>query len=466
MKTPQKTIMFCTCLALLPGNAAKAAPAVQGFDVMYEGLPPVTDPVINPVDKPGIFKSIEAGDRPGLLTIRAEILARSPYSAIDQYLVDLADAGLARINGDFRASDAALDRGLRDVGRHADTSHEINAILLLGESIRRGNFLLRGDVPGWINHGAWLERTYFAPTRAFFKLPNLKFPNLTLITPLVPASKVPEQSILPSDDEQLPLRSSGNRVDGQRAIDVEVQANLFGTSEWVVLDTGSANGMIPASYVARFHLPVIARSSRISDGFSQNIQANFVIVPEIKLGKTILRNQLFSVSAFPRPVLGLAQLGQLRHLTIDSQRIRFGTHAPFDCRDPLRASSAIAGVEFRLLFPYLLDGTEKMAVLDTGDNSPSVLSIRTKALPASLNASAQKKTLVTVAGPVAYRTVSTTANVQFTHFAAQASIKYIQSPMEDILIPSGILRLARFSLDMNERVACLMPVQVSSALHN
>ncbi|GEL54897.1 hypothetical protein ABO01nite_29040 [Asaia bogorensis NBRC 16594] len=449
-------------IVLLPGSPqARATPRVQGFIVSTSWAPPITDPVIDPVDKRGIVAAIKAGNQPALMAIRDRMVQNAPLSSVDQYLVSLADAGLARINGDFTASNAALDRGLRLVGHHADTTQELNALLLLGESLRYGNLFLSGDLSGWIERAAWLERVYFAPIRAFYKLPNLKFPNLTLLTPLVPASSITNPSVIASDEEQMPLLVTNDDNDGRRVIDVQVQATFFGKSDWALLDTGSLEGVIPRSYVTRYHLPVIARSKRGSDGFRRNMSVDYVIVPEIRLGRTVLKNQLFTVAPIPFPVLGLLQLGQLRHLTIDSAMLRFGPHAPFDCHEPLRAASLMTGVESRLIFPYELDGHEDTAALDTGDNTPSILSIRTPALPAHLAERAQLKSVTTVAGKVAYPTTTAPATVVFPDFTVQDRVKYIQSPMQDTLIPSGILNHARFSLDMTEHVACLTPDRVA-----
>lgn len=449
-------------IVLLPESPqAQATPRVQGFIVSTSWAPPITDPVIDPIDKGGIVAAIQAGNRPALVAIRNSMLQNAPLSSVDQYLVTLADAGLARINGDFTASNAALDQGLRLVGRHADTSQELNALLLLGEALRYGNLFLSGDLSGWIERTAWLERVYFAPIRAFYKLPNLKFPNLTLLTPLVPASSVTNPSVIASDEEQIPLLVTNDNNDGRRVIDVQVQATLFGRSDWTLLDTGSLEGVIPRSYLTRYHLPVIARSKRGSDGFQSNMPVDYVIVPEIRLGRTILKNQLFTVAPIPFPVLGLLQLGQLRHVTIDSAMLRFGPHAPFNCHEPLRMASVMTGVESRLIFPYEFDGQGKTAVLDTGDNATSILSIRTLTLPAHLAERAQLKSLTTIAGKVAYRTTTARATVIFPGFTAQDRVKYIQSPMQDTLIPSGILNHARFSLDMTEHVACLTPDRVA-----
>ncbi|WP_222546737.1 retropepsin-like aspartic protease [Asaia lannensis] len=452
-------LLILGCIVSLLGNPpAQATPRVQGFSVSTSWAPPITDPVIDPIDKGGIVAAIRAGNRPGLLAIRAHLAQNVPLSVIDQYLISLADAGLARINGDFPASNAALDRGLRIVGHHADTNQELNALLLLSESLRYGNLFLSGDLSGWIKRTAWLERVYFAPIRAFYKLPNLKFPNLTLLTPLVPASSITNSSVISSDDEQMPLLVTSDETDGRRTIDVQVQVTFFDRSEWALLDTGSLEGVIPASYVARYNLPVIARSKRGSDGFRRNMSVDYVIVPEIRLGRTILKNQLFTVAPIPFPVLGLLQLGQLRHLTIDSAMLRFGTHAPFNCHEPLRAASVMAGVESRLIFPYEFDGQEGTAAFDTGDNASSILSIRVPTLPAQLATSARMKALTTVAGKVSYRTATVPATVAFPNFTVQDRVKYIQSPMPDTLIPSGILNHARFSLDMTEHVACLSPL--------
>lgn len=139
-------------------------------------------------------------------------------------------------------------------------------------------------------------------------------------------------------------------TDGRHAIDVEVQATLFNTKSWIILDTGCPEGVIPTSYVARYHLPIVIKSNRGSDGFRHNISTDYVIVPEIRLGQTVLKNQLFSVAPIPYMVLGLSQLGQLRHLTIDKHMVRFGPRAPFDCREPLRMTSIMAGTEARLIF--------------------------------------------------------------------------------------------------------------------
>ncbi|WP_122038589.1 retropepsin-like aspartic protease [Asaia bogorensis] len=445
-------------LTLLLGNPqAQATPRVQGFAVSPFGIPPVTDPVIDPIDKDGIVASIRAGNQPALLAIRDRMAQKAPLSSVDQYLITLADAGLARINGDYTASNAALDRGLRLVGHHADTTQELNALLLLGESLRYGNLFLSSDLSGWIERTTWLEHVYFAPIRAFYELPNLKFPNLTLLTPLVPASSVTNPSVIASDEEQMPLLVTSNDNDGRHVIDVQVQATLFGQNDWALLDTGSLAGVIPRSYVTRYHLPVIVRSTRGSDGFRRNMSINYVIVPEVRLGKTVLKNQIFTVAPIPFPVLGLLQLGQLRHLTIDSAMLRFGPHAPFDCHEPLRMASVMAGVESRLIFPYERDGQKETAGLDTGDNATSILSIRTPTLPAHLAGRAQTKLLTTVAGKVTYRTTTAPATVAFPDFTVQDRIKYIQSSMPDTLIPSGILKHARLSLDMTEHVACLTP---------
>lgn len=442
---------------LLVCQQGQAAPRVQGFSVDYSRVAPVNTPIIDPVDKQGIIKAIQAGNEQRLVEIRGEIAANPTAPEIDQYLLSLVSAGLARINGDFAASNRALDRGLEVVGRHADTNHELNALLLLDESIRYGNLFLANDLAGWIKRTTWLENVYFSPIRRFYQLPNLQFPNLTLIKPLVPAASISNPSVIASDDEQLPLRVDHDRIDGQLPVDVRVQASILGETDWVLFDTATLKGVIPTEYVARHHLRVIASSERGSDGFNRNMHDDYVVVPEIRLGRTVLRNQLFSVAPIPFPVLGLLQLSQLRHLTIDAHTLRFGPHAPFDCHDPIHAASAIAGVEFRLLFPYSLEGREKTAVLDTGDNTPSVLAIRTRTLPAALQASARVKKLVTTAGKVSYRTATTPATVHFARFTAQDYIKYVQSPMQDDLIPNGILRHARFSLDMTDHVACLTP---------
>jgi len=121
----------------------------------------------------------------------------------------------------------------------------------------------------------------------------------------------------------------------------------------------------------------------------------------------------------------------------------------------------MTGVESRLIFPYEFDGQGKTAVLDTGDNATSILSIRILTLPAHLAERAQLKSLTTIAGKVAYRTTTARATVIFPGFTAQDRVKYIQSPMQDTLIPSGILNHARFSLDMTEHVACLTPDRVA-----
>lgn len=196
-------------IVFLPGHPqAQATPLVQGFSVDTSWPPPFSGPVIDPVDRQGIVAAIQAGNRPGLLAIRASLAQNTPQSVIGRYMITLADAGLARINGDYRASNAALDRGLRIVGHHADTSRELNALLFLNESLRYGNLFLSGDLSGWIERTAWLERVYFAPIRAFYKLPNLQFPNLTLLTPRVPALSITNPSAVASDDEQLPLRAT------------------------------------------------------------------------------------------------------------------------------------------------------------------------------------------------------------------------------------------------------------------
>jgi len=71
----------------------------------------------------------------------------------------------------------------------------------------------------------------------------------------------------------------------------------------------------------------------------------------------------------------------------------------------------MTGVESSPISPYESDEKEETAVLDTGDNAASILSIRPPTLPAHFAERARLKSSTTIAGKVAYR--RTTA-AQFT----------------------------------------------------
>lgn len=115
---------------------------------------------------------------------------------------------------------------------------------------------------------------------------------------------------------------------------------------------------------------------------------------------------------------------------------------------------------FVFFFPTIWRDGKKTAVLDTGDNTPSVLAIRTRTLPAALQASARIKKLVTTAGKVSYRTATTPATVHFARFTAQDYIKYVQSPMQDDLIPNDFTsRPFQPRYDRSRRVPDTLPFQ-------
>lgn len=158
-------------------------------------------------DNDGILDAAERGEEPALQAIRAR-LGESPSGAsplVRDDMIGLCDIAIARVHGDYDGADALLDRLARSLGVLGDPSQSVNPLDLMIDLTRSGDQLLRGKAGRWAETQERLERLYFAPLRAIYRMPDLTFRNMDLVRLVVPAASIPGQTVSASPSERVPF---------------------------------------------------------------------------------------------------------------------------------------------------------------------------------------------------------------------------------------------------------------------
>ena len=449
--------LFVVLSAGLAASPAWARAPVAGFDPELVHQDPDGSSYLSVRDADGIFDAMEHGDEPALQAIKTRLAEASlgSSSRTDAYKTGLCDMAIARVHGDLDGADAILDRMSRNLGPNGDPERSLNPYDFMIDLTRSGNLLLRGDARGWAESQERLQRQYFEPLRSFYRMPGLTFRNAELVHLSVPAASIPAQSVSASRLDTVAFTRWTSFIDGKPLIRVAGDVVIDGDRMSAVFDTDGTMSTLPQAYATAHRLRVVAHTGVMSDGSGRLFAQDIVLVPRIAIGGTVITNQIFTVAPVTQPILGLEQLGRLRHVTIEAKRMSFGIAAPFPCSDPLTISSLRGGYTASLLIPLGLDGQTMNARFATGDDSPEAVILHTSDLPDRLKKHLVDEAVETIGGKSLQKVATDKARLTIGQVTMNDTVKYVvhQAALEPV-ISTHALHYGALRFDLSEHKAC------------
>lgn len=449
---------FCALMAMAPcamATSASQAP-VQAFDPDLIQHDPNGKAYISIRDSYGILTAMEHGDPAQLHAIRDGLGKRIPAaSASYVVMAGLCDAAIARVQGDLTGSDAFLDRARKAAGPLGDPARSINPLDLLFETVRVGNLMLEGRTQDWARAHDRLVQVYFAPIRQFYRLPDLEFRNIDPLTLSVPADTIPQPSVSGPESEHVDFEASHVRIGGRSLPLAQGPITLGDIRTQAIFDTGSFLGSIPAAMARQQHFTVVGHIGQQSDGSTRTRTAEIVLVPALTIGRTTLTNQMMTISQASTVIVGMQQLSQLRHVVFSEHALHFGRGTPLACTDRMTLRSMRNGMTMSLLLPVSHDGTEGHALVDTGDNTLEVLTVRLRSFPAALTGHLQSEEVETMQGRFVQHIAIRPQTLRIGAVSHEADVKY---ELGDWSMPPaitfGAFRYGALQFDRTEGVAC------------
>lgn len=438
-------------------NASSSQPPIVGFDrgMIFHDDKRDND-YITIRDRQGIIYAMQAGDRPRVEALRSIIESERNSSSVKIMMLALCDAAIARIDGDFSHSSNIILEALHHAGKLGDPDQTINPILLMLRSIHAGNLMLAGQVREWADETELLQDKFYGPLRTYFSNPDLEFRNMEYLKLSVPARSIDQSSVTGPSIDTVDLDPGESEIDNQLQITAKAAIQIDGEAVTANFATSTVIGSIPFSLQRDHHWPVIGRFSGLDDASPDPRTEAVVLIPSIKIGQTILTNQIMTVSRSEDVILGLQQLTRLRHVTMTDRQLRFGIAAPIACNQRPVIASYRSGMSMYLLFPISYGGGDSQAILGIGDNSPEILVINLASFPRGMAQQSKTEYLATTYGKRAHETISRPDTVELGGKTVHSNVKFqLGDPAQLPVISTAALRTFSFSLDLPENMACL-----------
>ncbi|MCO6160825.1 hypothetical protein ACFFGF_06835 [Asaia lannensis] len=445
-----------SCLSPALGNPA-SGPVILGFDrdlIRHDSQTNVD--YITVRDIYGIKNAMEAGDRSRLESLRAVVASAENVPALRKMMIALCDASIARVDGDFARSSNIILQALHQAGKLGDLSQTINPFVILLKSVHIGNLMLMGRVRDWADETEHMQSGFYAPLRAYYNKPNLEFRNMEFLRLSVPARTIPDASVEGPSSDSVELDPTESQFGDQTAISAKATVQIDGVPAAATFGTATIIGSIPFTLQRDHHWPIIGRMAGSKDISSTPRPQAVVLIPSIRIGQTVLTNQIMTVTHAETVLIGLQQLTRLRHLTITNRHISFGPAAPISCNQRPVVSSFRAGVSMFLLFPVSYERGDTQGILGIEDNSPDILTVNLASFEGRMAHRSHAEYLDTSYGPRAHETVSQNDTVDIGGKSLRSTVRYqIGDPTDLPVISMAALKTLDFSLDLPESMACL-----------
>ncbi len=432
-------------------------PAILGFDrdlIFRDNQKNIA--YISIRDSHGINDAMEAGDRSRLESLRAVVASAQNAPSIRKMMIALCDAAMARVDGDFAHSSNIILQALHEAGKFGDLSQTINPIQIMLRNIHIGNLMLMGRVRDWAEETENLQTGFYAPVRAYYNIPDLEFRNMDFLKLSVPARAIPDSTLEGPPSDSVDLDPSESQFEDQTAISAKATVLIDGSPATATFGTATVIGSVPFSLQRDHHWPVIGRLAGSKDLSPDPRTEAVVLIPSIKIGQTVLTNQIMTVTHAETVLIGLQQLSRLRHLTMTSRRLSFGSSAPISCNLRPVVSSFRSGVSMFLLFPVSYARGDTQAIIGTEDNAPDLLTVNITSFSGKMAHRSRTEYLGTAYGQRAHETFTQNDTIEVAGKSLRSSVRYqIGDPTDRPVISMAALKTLSFSLDLPESMACL-----------
>lgn len=450
--------IFCLfhpeCLAHGSNANTHRVYAFQPSQIMHD---PDGSTAISIRDSRGILDAMEAGEVSTLQGLHEQILSeRLKQTEVSTLMLGLCDAAIARVEGRFAESDAILSEALRQSPTLGNPLFNVNPVNIMLASLHVGNLMLAGRTHEWAIAQDELQTRYFSPIRQYFNLPDLKFRNVDLLKLNVPTEEVPEAQVSGPTTDKISFLGLEHQEDTTSSTSAEAMISMDGETTKATFDTGTLLGAVPGTMVRAHHWRVVGRAEQLSNARDNMRTAPAVLVPEITIGQTTLKNQIMTMHRISFPVIGLQQLGMLRHIKMTKSEMSFGASNPLSCQQPMVLASQRNGLEAHLLFPVGYGRMSSMGMMDSGDDSGATLVIRLQDMPRKFQQDARTATQETIFGQQEVSYSSQVANITVGSHQLHANVQY-QAGHESIPPAITFNALANLTLqfDFRDGVSCL-----------
>lgn len=407
-------------------------------------------------DSYGINDAMEAGDRARLESLRAVVASAENAPPLRKMMIALCDASIARVDGDFAHSSNIILQALHEAGKFGDLSQTINPIQIMLRSIHIGNLMLMGRIRDWAEETEHLQSGFYAPVRAYYNIPDLEFQNIDFLKLSVPARAIPESKLDGPPSDAIDLDPSETQFDDQTSISAKATVLIDDVPATATFGTATVIGSIPFSLQRDHRWPVIGRLAGSKDSSPDPRTEAVVLIPSIKIGRTVLTNQIVTVTRSDTVLIGLQQLSRLRHLTMTNRRLSFGASAPISCNLRPVVSSFRSGVSMYLLFPVSYSRGDTQAIIGTEDNAPDLLTVNIASFSGNMAHRSRTEYLGTAYGQRAHETFMQSDTIEIAGKSLHSSVRYqIGNPADLPVISMAALKTLSFSFDLPESMACL-----------
>jgi len=455
--------VFCFVSLLISFKWASAAEVNNGPIVQFFSSEMVTTktkgkPTLVLHDSLGIINAMARGDTERLRKI-CETLKGPPSSpnALNDLLIGLCKAALARTQGNFALSNTILHEAMDKAQPWGNPNLSINPFNIEAVSMGAGNFMLSGQTSVWVDSQYYLGKTFIAPVRIHYSIPDLQFPDMSLIRVTASPADVPVVAGSGPLTDHVEINPFATMSGNQAIRSAKINITLDGMSTSATLSTGTVLGAVPAAMQRIRHWQEIGFLAQEDGGPAPSRATQLVLIPSLTLGHTVLRNQLMFVIPGNDVIIGLQTLGALRHVVMTDQSMTFGPNAPFACHHPVHLQSDISGLRAHILLPVSYRGKTVMAAVATGDNNPQPLAIMVDRFPSGLLGSRLAPTTQgKTDGVKTEQALLFNTEIKIDKHIVHDQIRYrIGSPSLTPILTMAALENAKFSFDLHEGVACL-----------